>query len=203
MTAISESEVHLRAPPRGVQHQCWRARSPPYLSASIRQTLSIRRRQVCHRGVLTNLQRLSFKALKPVWAVVVVVGSEEYTTFCQGGLHLSLGTVTFPLGFKIYWSSLVKSRGGTCEQLRDEAICRMNWTGCYGFYNLLPFFRQTFLKLCVLHMSHIKFKRAKTEETSGSQADDKKQNPFSNELYSNFSAETNAKWFLKTCAGQY
>ena len=36
----------------------------------------------------------------------------------------------------------------------------MNWTGCYGFYNLLPFFRQSFLKLFlyVLHMSHIKFK---------------------------------------------
>lgn len=56
--------------------------------------LSMGRRQVCHKSILINLQRLCFKALKT--HLVVVVAVKSILHFASESSHLlSFGAVTF------------------------------------------------------------------------------------------------------------
>lgn len=117
----------------------------------------------------------------------------------------SLGTwhCHFPIGFKIHCSSLWKVEVGNSNSYWDEAMCRMNWTGYYGFYDL-PFFSldKHFLIFFICPASsHIKFKRVKRPrkllafKLNGEKQE--KKNPFSKELYSTFSVENKCQVTFK------
>ena len=115
LTFLNDSYFRVRSPPSSTPQRCaasmLESKEPTLPFSQYSSNLSIRRRQVCHWGVLIDLQRLSFKALK-----TRVVAVKSVPHFAKGSSHLlSLGTATFPLGFKIYWSSLWKAEVGNAN----------------------------------------------------------------------------------------
>lgn len=121
--SCSELKVQLRSP-RDVHNLTVGGRSSctpgrpfePILPSSLYLSrLDMGRRQVCHRGVLINLQRLFQSSKNPFGGGS---GSEEYIVFCQGGLLVSRASYLVPclLGQPLNLFS-VERGGGRLEQL--------------------------------------------------------------------------------------
>lgn len=146
-----------------------RGRSPSYLSASSGQTWA-REEAGMSQGVLVTLQRLCPKALKTHLVVVVAVKSIYYILPGRSS-HLE------PWHCHLFWEPWRRTavlcgkwRWGT-NSYWYEAMCRVNWTGYYGFYNLLSLDEHFLIFFVSPASSNIRFKEAMTGKTSYFQAE--------------------------------
>lgn len=90
-------------------------------------------------------------------------GSEEYSVFHQEAPLISWVLVLSPflLAFKSYCSSLWKVEVRNSNSYWYETICRMNWTGYYGFITCFFSLDKVILKLFPLcpASSNVRLKR--------------------------------------------